>query len=135
MPDTIAAARQLIQSRLVDLDAEAKSLERALASLGKGVGAKRRPGRPRKRASVVAAPPQRKRARRKGKGKGRAPRGQRREQFLAALEKSPGAKTSEIARQLGISSNQAHTLARRLHKQKAIRKSGRGYRVAAKASD
>lgn len=129
MPDTIAAARQLIQSRLVDLDAEAKSLERALASLGEGVGAKGRPGRPGKRASVDAAPPQRRRAGHKGK---RAPRGQRREQFLAAVEKTPGAKASEIAIELGISPNQAHTLARRLHKQKAIRKSGKGYRLAPK---
>ena len=107
MPDTIDSARQLIQSRLADLDAEAKSLERALASLGEGVSTKRRPGRPRKRA----------------------PRGQRREQFLAALAKSPGAKVSEIAEELGISANQTHTLAGRLHQQKAIRKSGKGYRL------
>ena len=109
---SVATARQSNAARSpageaqdADLDAEARSLERALASLGEGVGAKRRPGRPRKRASVAAAPPQRKRARRKGKGgKGkRAPRGQRREQFLAVLQKSPGAKVSEIAKQLGIS--------------------------------
>jgi hypothetical protein len=132
LPDTIDNARQLIQSRLAELEAEAKSLERALASLGEGVGGKRRPGRPRKRASVDAVPPQPKRARRKRKGK-RAPRGQRREQFLAALAKSPGAKVSEIAKELGISANQAHTLAGRLHQQKAIRKSGKGYRLGAKA--
>jgi hypothetical protein len=131
LPDTIESARQLIQSRLADLDAEAKSLERALASLGEGVAAKRRPGRPRKRASVAVAPPQPKRARRKRKGK-RAPRGQRREQFLAALAKSPGAKVSEIAKQLGISSNQAYTLARRLQKDRVIRKSGKGYRLSKK---
>ncbi|HWW67851.1 MAG TPA: MarR family transcriptional regulator, partial [Solirubrobacterales bacterium] len=67
------------------------------------------------------------------KGGRRAPRGQRREQFLAALEKSPGAKASEIAKQLGISANQAHTLARRLHKDRLIRRSGKGYRLIAKA--
>ncbi len=129
MPDTIDNARRLIQSRLTDLDAEAKQLERALASLGEGAGAKRRPGRPRKRASVAAAPPQPKPARRKRKSSKRAPRGQRREEFLAAVKKSPGAKVSEIAKQLGISANQTHTLAGRLHQQKAIRKTGKGYRL------
>jgi hypothetical protein len=137
VPDTIDNARQLIRSRLADLDVEAESLERALVSLGEGTGAKRRPGRPRKRASVATAPPQPKRARRKGKGKSkgkRAPRGQRREQFLTALAKSPGARVSEIAKQLGISANQTHTLAGRLHQQKAIRKSGKGYRLTPKSS-
>jgi hypothetical protein len=134
MPDHIDRARQLIESRLADLDAEAESLERALASLlGEGAGAKRRPGRPRKRASVAAAPPQPKPARRKRKSSKRARRGQRREQFLAAVKKSPGAKVSEIARELGISANQTHTLAGRLHQQKVIRKSGMGYRLGAKA--
>lgn len=37
MPDALAAARDLIQHRLADLDAEAKKLERALASLGEGI--------------------------------------------------------------------------------------------------
>jgi hypothetical protein len=131
VPDVLADARQLIQSRLAELEAEAKSLERALASLGEGVGAKRRPGRPRKRAVVDAALPQRKRARRKGKGK-RAPRGQRREQFLAAVKAKPGARVSELAKELGISPNQAYTLAGRLQKDGAIRKSGKGYRAVAK---
>lgn len=131
MSEAIESARKMIEARLRELEGETRRLERALAALGEGVGVKRRPGRPRKRASVDAAPPQRKRAGHKGK---RAPRGQRREQFLAAVEKSPGAKASEIAKELGISPNQAHTLARRLHKQKAIRKSGKGYRVAGKAS-
>ncbi len=117
MSEAIESARKMIEARLRELDLEAKRLDRALQSLGESGPAKRR-GRPRRKAATSA------------KGKRRAPRGQRRGQFLAALEKSPGAKASEIARQLGISPNQAHTLARRLHKQKAIRKSGKGYRLA-----
>lgn len=134
MPDALADARDLIQSRLADLDAEAKQLERALASLGEGSGTRsRRPGRPRKSpatpAEVTATPPKR-RASRKRKGAKRAPRAQRREQFLAALQKSPGAKATEVAKAIGISADQAHTLAGRLQKEGAIRKRGKGYRVA-----
>lgn len=50
MSKAIDDARNLIQSRLIDIDGEAKQLERALVSLGEGTVRKRRPGRPRKRA-------------------------------------------------------------------------------------
>jgi DNA-binding IclR family transcriptional regulator len=63
----------------------------------------------------------------------RAPRGQRREQFLAVVTDSPGIKASEVAKQLGISPNQAYALARGLQKDRAIRKSGKGYRLSKKA--
>jgi hypothetical protein len=116
--NAIEDARKLIEARLRELDVEAKRLGRALQSLGEGGPAKRR-GRSRRKATTSSG------------GKRRAPRGQRRQQFLTALQKSPGAKASEIAKQLGISPNQAHTLARRLHQQKAIRRSGKGYRLAA----
>ena len=119
MSEVIESARKMIEARLRELDRESKRLGRALQSLGETGPAKRR-GRPRRKPTTGS------------KRKGRAPRGQRREQFLAALQKSPGAKASEIAKQLGISPNQAHTLARRLHQQKAIRKSGKGYRVTSK---
>jgi hypothetical protein len=75
---TIDDARQLIQSRLADLDAEAKQLERALASLGQGdAPRRRRPGRPRKRpVAATAAPPKRRPARtRKGVKAKRTKRG------------------------------------------------------------
>jgi hypothetical protein len=138
MPNPIDDARQLIQSRLADLDAEAKQLRGALASLGDGSSGKRRPGRPRKspatRAEATATPPKRS-APRKRKSAKRAPRGQRREQFLAALQKTPGAKATEVGKEIGISANQAYTLAGRLQKDGAIRKRGKGYRVvAAKAA-
>ncbi len=119
MSDTIEQARNLIETRLRELEGEAKRLGRALQSMGE-TG----PSRRRRRARRKATSP--------SKRKGRAARGQRREQFLTALEKSPGAKVTEIAKEIGISPNQAHTLARRLHKQKAIRKSGKGYRLTSK---
>ena len=121
MSEAIEGARKMIEVRLRELDAEAGRLRRALSGLGERAPAKRR-GRPRRKAS-------------RRKAAKRAPRGQRRGQFLAALEKSPGAKASEIAKELGISANQAHTLARRLHKQKAIRRSGGGYRLTPKAGE
>jgi hypothetical protein len=116
--ELIESARKLIAARLAELESEAKGLERALVSLGGSPPAKRRRG------------PRRKSTSRRPR-KRRAPRGQRRQQFLAALEKSPGAKATEIAAQLGISANQAYTLAGRLRREGAIRKRGKGYRVAA----
>lgn len=116
MPDTIDRVRDLIQARLRELQAEIEQLEQGLRDLAGADGA-----RPSSRARRRKAP-----RRRPAK---RAPRGQRRQQFLAAVEKNPGAKASEIAKQLGISTNQAHTLARRLQKDHTIRKSGKGYRI------
>jgi hypothetical protein len=128
--NAIDDARSLIQSRLADLDAEAKSLERALASLGDGGKARRRgPGRPRKAAAAATSAPAnpKRSAPRKRKRAKRAARGQRREQFLAAVKAKPGARVSELAREIGISPGQGHALAKRLHKEGAIRKRGKGY--------
>jgi hypothetical protein len=62
----------------------------------------------------------------------RAPRGQRAEQLLAAVKANPGATASELARQIGVSANQGHALAGRLHKQGALTKRKKGYRLAKK---
>lgn len=129
MPNPIDDARQLIRSRLADLDAEAKSLERALGSLGEGSsGRRRRPGRPAKRAATPtdSAATRRKRARRKGKG-ARAPRGQRREQLLAAIKASPGARPADLARSMGVKPSQVHALIRKARAEKLIVKRGNGY--------
>jgi hypothetical protein len=127
MPDAIESARQLIQSRLADLDAEAKHLRGALESLAEGSGTQRRgPARPAGGASADAAPLQRKRTRRKRKGK-RAPRGQRREQLLAAIKARPGARPSELAGAIGIKPAQVHNLIGRARADKLIVKRGKGY--------
>lgn len=120
MPNTIDRAPDLIQARLGELETEAEQLEQALRQLSGLDG-----------AGPSAGPARRKSARRRTSK--RAPRRQRRQQFLAALEKTPGAKASEIAKQIGISSNQAYTVARRLQREGSIRKRGKGYRVTTKA--
>jgi transposase-like protein len=47
------------------------------------------------------------------------------------VEAKPGIRASEVAREIGVSANQAYALANKLRKQKKIRKSGKGYRVRA----
>ncbi len=128
MPDALADARQLIQSRLADLDAEAKQLERALASLGEGrAPQRRRPGRPRKRAAAATStPPKRKPVRRKRKGK-RAPRGQRREELLAAVKADPGARPTDLAKAIGVKPTQVHALIAKARKDKLLVKKSKGY--------
>ena len=82
MPNHIECARNLITDRLGAIEAEAGKLKRALEELGERDG-----------AAPASAKPRRKR----GPGKRRrpqAPRGQRREQLLAAIAAKPGARTS-----------------------------------------
>jgi MarR family len=134
VPNPIDDARQLIQSRLADLDAEAKSLERALAGLGEGHAPRtRRTGRPRKRAiaATSARPKPKRRAPRKPKNAQRAPRGQRREQLLAAIKANPGARPSELAKAIGIKSAQIHNLIARARAEKLITTRGKGYALKA----
>jgi hypothetical protein len=98
--DTIDRARTLIQSRLTELAAEVRDLERALASLGERPAPRWRPGRPKK---ATAAPAKSKSpAPRKRKATKRAPRGARREQLLAAVRANPGARPTELARAIGV---------------------------------
>lgn len=114
MSEAIDRARSAIQSRLAELDAEAKDLERALASLGETTV--RRPGHPRKSSAA------------KGRRKGtRAARGQRRDQILAAIKANPGARPAELARTIGISANQVHALIAKARADKLLVKKGRGY--------
>ena len=83
--DPIAEARTMIQSALNDLEAEARRLERALASLGGG------------RRSSAASP-----AKRKRRSRRRAKPGQRRDQLLAAVKEQPGITVAQAAKKLGV---------------------------------
>lgn len=132
MSKTIDDARQLIQSRLDDLGAEVKRLERALANMGEGSLPRRRgPGRPRKpAASATSAPPKRPTVRKRHPAK-RAPRGQRREQLLAAIKASPGARPSELAKAIGVKPAQVHALIAKARAEKLIVKRGKGYAPSA----
>lgn len=113
--DVIDRARALIETRLRELIAEAEKLERALISMGEGT---------RRRAT-----PQRKTAGAKGRRKSsvRAPRGQRRSQLLAAIKANPGARPSELAREIGISANQVYSLIAKARADKLVVKKGKGY--------
>jgi hypothetical protein len=130
LPDALDDARQLIQSRLADLDVEARQLERALVGLGEGSGPRRRrPGRPAKRVSAEASAPRTPKpsASRKPGGAKRAKRGQRQEELLAAIKKMRGASPAELADAIGIGSNQAYGLIRKAEADGQIKKKGQGY--------
>jgi sugar-specific transcriptional regulator TrmB len=117
MPDVVADARRMIEDRLRELEAEASRLRSALAGLG---GERPRSTRARRRPAASG--------RQRSAARERAPRGQREAEFLAAVEKSPGAKPAAIAEEMGIAPNQVYGLARRLHKTGRIRKRrGGGY--------
>jgi hypothetical protein len=132
VPNTIDDARRLIESRLSELEAEAKQLERALVSLGEGSGPRRRRrGRP--TAAAAPAKPKRTPAPRRKRSK-RVPRGQRRQELLAAIKATPGARPSELAKSIGIRSTQIHALIAKARAEKLIVKKGDGYALSAKAA-
>ena len=57
----------------------------------------------------------------------RAPRGQRRDQFIAAVKENPGQTVSEISRAIGISPNQGQAVARKARAERLVRKRGKKY--------
>lgn len=118
-------ARQLVESRLRDLDEERKRLERALAELGGTVKAtvtRRGPGRPkgstnRATASRTAAP----RRRRKRRG------GTRADQAVKLIEQQPGISASDVAKALKIKPNYLYRVLGDLEKEGRVKKDGRQY--------
>jgi hypothetical protein len=136
--ETIEDVRKLIESRLAEISVEASDLERALAGFRDGSAARpRRSGRGRtltraaaKKAapamlSTKTAPKPRTTPRRKGPK--RAARGERREQLLAAIAASPGARPSELAQAIDIRPTQVSVLIAKLRGERLIVKSGKGY--------
>jgi hypothetical protein len=125
LPEAIDRARTLIQTRLAELNAEARDLERALASLGERATPRRRPGRPKKAATTPA------KAKPRAARKRKSAKGQRREQLLAAVKANPGARPSELARAIGVKPAQAHNLIAKARKEKLLVKKGKGYALKA----
>jgi hypothetical protein len=115
MSDTIESARKLIADRLHAIEAETGKLQRALEELGERDG-----------AAPAGPKPRRKRAG-KRRRRAQAPRGQRREQLLAAIAAKPGARTSELAAEIGISPSQASALIAKARADKLVVKRGAGY--------
>jgi hypothetical protein len=121
MSETTEQVRSLLRSRLVEIQTESETLERALTSLrapsrnGRHAVSPRRP---------APAPTRKRRSRRPA-------RGERQAQLLAALERSPGATAAELAGALGVASSQAHVLIAKAKSQKLIVRRGGGYAVKA----
>jgi len=116
MSDAIESARKLISDRLATIEAEAGRLRRALEELGERDG------------SAPAAPKaRRKRASGKRRRRSQAPRGQRREQLLAAIAAKPGARPSELAAEIGIAPGQVSALLAKARAEKLVVKEGAGY--------
>jgi sugar-specific transcriptional regulator TrmB len=117
-------ARQLVESRLRDLDEERKRLERALAELGGTVKSvtRRGPGRPkgstnRATASRTSGP----RRRRKRRG------GTRADQAVKLIEGQPGISASDVAKALKIKPNYLYRVLGDLEKEGRVKKDGRQY--------
>ena len=119
MSDTIERAGALLRARLGEIEKEATRLQEALRSLDGGVPAKAL----RRRRRTKARRPRSQ----------RAARGQRPKQFLAAVAANPKATVAEIAKEIGVSANQAGSLARRLEAKGEIKRSKQGIRVTAGA--
>ena len=118
--EAVQQAKELLEKRLAELDAERKQVQHALSSLGTNRGRRSGAGATRRTA-----------ARRRSGGK-RARRGQREAEFLAQVESAPGAKISEIAKTIGVAPQQLYPIARRLSDSGQVRRKGDGFQVAAK---
>jgi hypothetical protein len=122
MSEAIEGARRVIETRLSEIEAEATGLRDALRSLGGGAAG--RPGRPKPSIAARAKAGARKRRR-------RAPRGQRQKEVLEAARKAPGSTAADLGRAIGISTNQAYALCKRMLKSGELKKKGKGYAAAA----
>lgn len=93
---TIDRARELIESRLDQLERERDQLREALTHLGGGA--------PRARRTRAAGPT----------ASGRAGRGQRQAEFLEKVQANPGASVPDLAREMGVQPQQLYAIVRRL---------------------
>ena len=112
--EAVQQAKDLLEKRLAELDAERKQVQHALSSLGtravhSGARATRRTG-----------------GRRRSGGK-RARRGQREAEFLGQIKDNPGAKISEIAKSIGVAPQQLYPIARRLTDSGQVTRKGDGF--------
>ena len=118
--DAVQQAKELLRSRLSEIEKERTQLEHALRSLGPSPSHASRPqgGRqPRAQASAL-----RRQAR---------PRGQRESEFLAQVESNPGAKISEIAKTMGVAPQQLYPIARRLSESGKVTRKDEGFHPVA----
>jgi MarR family len=130
MADLLETTRRNLETRLEELRplvAEVEQLERALVALdGLDGPATEKQRRPRTRGGTSAQ--------RGNDGRLRAPRGQRRTQVLEALEGGEEQRPADIAKRLGISSNQVSVLLGGLDRDGLAERRGRGRWAAAQPS-
>lgn len=115
--EAVQQAKELLEKRLAELDAERKQVQHALSSLGNGRGPRAGGG---SRRTVT---------RRRSGGK-RARRGQREAEFLEQVRSAPGAKISDIAKTIGVAPQQLYPIARRLSDSGQVTRQGEGFHVA-----
>lgn len=121
--NVVDEARQLIHSRLTELEDERKRLEGALKELG-GKVTRRGPGRPRgagKAAPATAATSGGTRKRRKRRG------GTRADQAVKLIESQPGISASDVAKTMKIKPNYLYRVLGDLEKEGRVKKDGRQY--------
>lgn len=123
MRDALQEAQAKIKEAISEIDEEKAQLQSALTSLG-GVSSP-------KTDQPSAAPRKRTGRRRKARKGKRAARGQRAEQFLAAVAEKPGATVTEIAKKLGVERTSLYPVAKKLSSEKRISKKGSGFAVRA----
>ncbi len=122
--NVVDEARQLIQSRLAELDEERKRLEGALKELGGKVTADAAPAA-RAAAGKAAAPSggagggTRKRRKRRG--------GTRADQAVKLIESQPGISASDVAKTMKIKPNYLYRVLGDLEKEGRVKKDGRQY--------
>lgn len=118
MRDRIQEAQAKIREAIDEIDQERAQLQGALESLG---------GASTAAASAAPAPVRRKRSRKRSRKGKRAAKGQRAEQFLAAVAEKPGTTITEIAKKMGVERTSLYPVAKKLQADKRISKKGSGF--------
>jgi sugar-specific transcriptional regulator TrmB len=119
--------RNLINTRLAQIEEESGRLQRALEQLAPTAGQGRRENSGGRRKFKV---PARRPARvPRGPKAKRAARGERQRQLLDAIKKMPGASPNELADAVGVGSTQVYGMLRSLEGKGEIKKKGQGFKI------
>lgn len=108
MSATTEKVRELLSSRLTELDDEKRRIERAIEALGQN--------------ATAPAPARKKRRRRRGGG--------RAEEAVELIAKKPGITASDIAKAMKIKPNYLYRVLGDLEKEGRVKKDGRTYSPA-----
>lgn len=120
----IDEARELLEQRLSEVEAEAEQLRSAIAELSRDNSG----GSSRMASRAERSAGQRRRAETKARRgtRKRAPKGQREAELLESISTSPQLRISEHARVIGVSPQQTYPLLKRLENKGAIKRTEDG---------